>query len=86
MGSKCLGKIKEEISNDIHKPLGKHIVTTDYEDTSLFHDIMTGRSITGILHLIIKPRLTGTPRSKLHVKQPPIDQSLWQLVRAHSKL
>ena len=30
------------------------MVTTHYEDANLFHDIMTGRSVTGILHLINK--------------------------------
>jgi len=48
------GEVREEIPKDIPKPLGKHVVTTHYEDANLFHDIMTGRSVTGILHLINK--------------------------------
>ena len=46
--------MKEEILKDIPKPLGKFVVTTHYEDANLFHDIMTGRSVTGVLHLINK--------------------------------
>ena len=48
------GNIREEIPNDIPKPLGKFVVITHYKDSNLFHDIMTGRYITGILHIINK--------------------------------
>ena len=48
------GNVKEDIPKDIPKPLGKFVVNTHYEDANLFHDIMTGRSVTGILHLINK--------------------------------
>jgi hypothetical protein len=48
------GKVKGEIPKNIPKPLGKPVVTTHYEDANLFHDIMTGTSVTGILHLINK--------------------------------
>jgi hypothetical protein len=33
------------------KPLGKPIVTTSYVNANLYHDLISGRSITGILHL-----------------------------------
>ena len=46
--------MKEEIAKNIPKPLGKFVVTTDYEDANLFHDIMTRRSVTGILYLVNK--------------------------------
>ena len=48
------GNVREEIPMDIPKLLGKFVLTTHYEDANLFHNIMTGRSITGILHLINK--------------------------------
>ena len=48
------GDVKEEVPKDCPKPLGKHVVTTHYVDANLFHDILTGRSVTGILHLVNK--------------------------------
>ena len=54
------GNMREKIPKDVPKPLGKFLVTTHYDDTNLFNDIMTGRSITDILHLIHK-----TPSEKL---------------------
>jgi hypothetical protein len=35
------------------EPLGNY-VTTHYVDANLMHDIATGRSVTGILHLMNK--------------------------------
>ena len=46
--------MKEELPNDAPEPLGNHVTTTHYVDANLFHDILTGRSVTGILHLINK--------------------------------
>ena len=35
-------------------PLGKHVTLTHFFDANLYHDILTGRSVTGILHLLNK--------------------------------
>ena len=45
------GNVDEVIPNDIPKPLGKPVITTTYTDANLYHDVLTGRSVTGILHL-----------------------------------
>jgi hypothetical protein len=50
------GDAKEDIPRDAPEPLGKPVVTTSYVDANLLHDLVTGRSITGILHF-----LNGTP-------------------------
>jgi hypothetical protein len=47
----CYKGAKELLPNDAPKPLGKPIVTTSYVDANLYHDLISGRSITGILHL-----------------------------------
>ena len=31
---------------------GKQVNTTIYEDANLYHDYLTGRSVTGVLHLV----------------------------------
>ena len=34
--------------------LGKYVTLTTYVDANLYHDMLSGRSVTGILHLINK--------------------------------
>ena len=45
---------KEDIPADIPKPKGKSVVTTSFQDANLHHDLLNGRSVTGILHLLNK--------------------------------
>ena len=42
------------IYGDAPSPLGKHVTLTHYFDANLYHDMLTGRSVTGILHLMNK--------------------------------
>jgi hypothetical protein len=46
------GNIKEEIPNDMPKPLGEPVVLTCFVDANLLHDLTTGRSATGIIHML----------------------------------
>jgi Reverse transcriptase (RNA-dependent DNA polymerase) len=46
------GKGKEEIPADMPKPLGKAVTLTCFVDANLMHDFVTGRSATGVLHLM----------------------------------
>ena len=48
------GEVEEQIPKDAPEPLGKHVTLTHYVDANLMHDVTTGRSVTGILHLINK--------------------------------
>jgi hypothetical protein len=48
------GEIKELIPQDAPPPLGKVVTLTHYVDANLMHDLITGRSLTGILHLMNK--------------------------------
>ena len=50
----CYRGAKEELPKDAPKPLGKRVQFTSYVDANLFHDLITGRSVTGILHLANK--------------------------------
>ena len=43
---------KEEIPDDIPPPLGKPVRTTAWVDANLLHDLISGKSVTGILHLL----------------------------------
>ena len=46
------GNVKEEIPKDTPKPLGKRVITTTFLDANLLHDIVTGKSVTAVLHLV----------------------------------
>ena len=46
------GDIAEELPKDMPVPHGKPVITTTYEDANLYHDYLTGRSVTSVLHLV----------------------------------
>jgi hypothetical protein len=46
------GKGKEELPKDMPTPRGKMMRTTTYADANLMHDLVTGRSMSGILHFV----------------------------------
>jgi hypothetical protein len=48
------GAIEEIIPDDTPLPLGNFVTLTHYVDANLMHDLITGRSVTGILHLLNK--------------------------------
>ena len=46
------GNIKEVIADNILMPLGNLVLTTTYKDANLFHDFITKKAVTGIIHLL----------------------------------
>jgi len=48
------GDVKEVVPEDIPEPLGKFVMLTTYINANLYHNMITGWSVTGILHLINK--------------------------------
>jgi hypothetical protein len=46
--------VKWENGEIMTEPLGKPITMTHYQDANLYHDIITGRSVTAILHFLNK--------------------------------
>jgi hypothetical protein len=48
------GNISELLPTDAPEPLGKYVTLTHYFDANLYHDMLTGRSVTGLLHLFNK--------------------------------
>ena len=45
---------KEEIPKNAPEPLGKFVRTTHYMDANLMHDLISGSSVSGILHFLNK--------------------------------
>ena len=52
--SKSIYGAIEEILPDAPEPLDNWVTLTHYVDANLMHDMVTGRSMTGILHLLNK--------------------------------
>ena len=50
----CYHGAREEIPDDIPTPLGRRVILSHYFDANLFHDLISGRSVTGILHFANK--------------------------------
>jgi hypothetical protein len=66
------GNVTELIPNDIPKALGKRVVCTSYVDANLNHDLLTGRSVTGILHFV-----NQTPVHWFTKKQPTVETATY---------
>jgi len=66
------GKVKEEIPKDIPKPLGKPVVMTSYVDANLYHDMLSGRSVTAALHF-----LNQTPIDWFSKKQATVETATY---------
>ena len=48
--TKIYGHVLEEIPKDAPEPLRKSVTTTTFIDANLLHDLITGRSVTAVLH------------------------------------
>jgi hypothetical protein len=48
------GNVQEVKLTDPPEALGKHVTLSHYLDATAFHDIITGRSVNGMLHVINK--------------------------------
>jgi hypothetical protein len=46
------GKVTELLPQDAPEPLGKYVTLSHYVDANLMHDTPSGKSVTGILHLV----------------------------------
>ena len=46
------GNVKEELPNNMPVPKGKPVRLTTFVDANLMHDLTTGQSATGILHMV----------------------------------
>ena len=44
------GNVRERAPHDRPPPKGNYVTTTTYKDANLYHDLSTGRAVTGVLH------------------------------------
>ena len=66
------GNVKELIPHDMPKPLGKPVVTMTFKDANLYHDMVTGRAVTGVLHMI-----NGTPIDWYSKRQDTVETATY---------
>jgi hypothetical protein len=45
------GKVEELLPTDSPEPLGNSVTAVTYTDANLQHELLTGRAVTGALHL-----------------------------------
>jgi hypothetical protein len=50
--STVYGDVREMIPTDIPVAMGNYVTLSHYFDANLYHDMATGRSVTGILHFL----------------------------------
>ena len=70
--SSVYGEVSELLPEDTPDPLGKHVTLTHYVDANLFHNTLTGRSVTGILHM-----LNATPIDWYSKKQATVETATY---------
>ena len=66
------GEVSEVLPTDAPEPLGKSVVLTTCVDANLYHDWVTGRAVTGILHFV-----NQTPFEWYAKKQPMVETATY---------
>jgi hypothetical protein len=60
--------VKEIITMDILEPKEKYITLSHYFDANLYHDMVTGRSVTAILHFLNQTPMDWYSKKEATVK------------------
>jgi hypothetical protein len=66
------GHVEELMAKDAPPPLGKEVIVTTYVDANLYHDLISGRALTGIFHL-----LNGTPIDWYSKRQATVETATY---------
>jgi len=70
--STVYGDVSKILPKDAPVPLGNFVMLSHYVDANLYHDMLTGRSVTGILHYLNK-----TPIDWYSKKQATIETATY---------
>ena len=66
------GNCKEIIDKSNPRALGNSVTTTTFVDANLYHDLLTGRACSGILHLV-----NGTPGDWFSKRQDTVETATY---------
>ena len=61
-------RASKAVPKDAPEPLGKPVTMTHYLDANLYHDIITGQSVTAILHFLNKFPINWYSKKQATVK------------------
>jgi len=64
----CYADAKEEIPLDARKPKRKPVTMTSFFDANLYHNLISGKSVTGILHQLNKTPINWYSKLQLTVE------------------
>jgi hypothetical protein len=70
--STVYGDVQEDIPQDDPIPKGQYVTTSHYVDANLMHDMLSGKSVTGILHF-----LNQTPIDWFSKKQATVETATY---------
>ena len=62
------GDVKEEIPKNAPPPKGKPVVTVTYKDANLYHDMITGKAVSGVLHFLNQTCIDWTSKKQATVE------------------
>jgi hypothetical protein len=66
------GKVHELIPKNIPTPLGKPVVCSHYTNANLYHDMINGRAVTGVMHMV-----TSTPIDTYSKRQSTVETATY---------
>jgi len=66
------GNVKELIPDGCPTPMGKSVTLVTYVDANLYHDMVSGRAVTGVLHLV-----NGTPIEWYSKRQATVETATY---------
>jgi hypothetical protein len=66
------GNVREQRPTDAPPVKGKLVRTTTYKDANLYHDMTSGKAVTGVIHF-----LNGTPIEWYTRKQPTVETATY---------
>ena len=78
---------REELPKNLPTARGKPVLMTSFVDANLCHDLLSGKSVTGVLHFFNKTPIDWFQRSRTLLKLLPLDlrtmrrEKLWNRSR-----
>ena len=68
---------REELPRDTPEVLGKPVILTHCAYTNLYHDILIGRAVTGILHFLTQTPISWWSKKQATAKNLHAHQNSW---------
>ena len=79
------GNVTEDIPKDAPIPRGKAVRSSTYKDANLMHDLVTGRSMSGIIHMICQTPVASFCKKQSLVETRHMDLNSWLLDKLPNK-